>query len=171
MRKWHTTPKNTCNSLIILLKLLCSSLSTRQWDAIIWTSFKISLKCCSGRWMKVVRSGRFRGTGGSVIKRIKSQLLFLDLLTWIGGEVVSVLILITINSGSHLPAHSRLSWGHCSTFCRPHRGPYIWTDTRGMQSGFEARFHLGWFALECLPIFVIAAREGTFDTDLAWMMS
>lgn len=70
-----------CSSDITFVKFLFSSLSVEQLAAIIWMSFKISRKCCNGRWIKDVMSGLFFGIKGSVMNNVKSLLHALDLLT------------------------------------------------------------------------------------------
>lgn len=70
-----------CNSLTTMAKFRYSSVSMRQFEAISCISLRISRKCCNGLWMSVVRSGRFRGTCGSVMNLIKSELGQRDLLT------------------------------------------------------------------------------------------
>lgn len=70
-----------CSSVITLVKFLFSSLSLGQLVEMSCKSFRISRKCCRGRWMNVVMSGRFFGMGGSFRKVRNSLLHVRDLLT------------------------------------------------------------------------------------------
>lgn len=72
-----------CNALMTDVKFWHSSEFGWQCDASKMFNFSTSRKCCSGRWINVVISGRLRGTCGTVIKFTKSEFDWRDLLTWL----------------------------------------------------------------------------------------
>lgn len=70
-----------CKAVMTVVKFLHSSESGRQCDASIRINLSISRKCCNGRWINAVRSGRFRGTGGTVMNETNSEFECRDLFT------------------------------------------------------------------------------------------
>lgn len=72
---------DVCNAEITAVKWLHSSEFDWQCDASRINNFSTSRKCCSGRWINVVKSGRFLGICGTVMKLTNSEFDWRDLFT------------------------------------------------------------------------------------------
>lgn len=87
---------DVCSEVITFVKFLHSSESGRQCDVSIMISLSTSRKCCNGRWMSVVKSGRFLGTCGTVMNVTKSEFDWRDLFTCLqSNKIISQKIELT----------------------------------------------------------------------------
>lgn len=70
-----------CNVLTTADRFLYSFVSAGQCDVSTNNNFNISRKCCNGRWMNDVKSGRLRGTCGIVMNATNCEVVRRDLFT------------------------------------------------------------------------------------------